>query len=146
MQTHFDVVIKSVHTISVNLPQMGDTILPAGQEVQLLNASVDTINYLRNTFSGTGVSIFIGKKAAHPCLTHDYKQVPDSVKVKEEQLEKAQPQHLSPLEKVSNYELPSGKHKGKKLKDLDENTLRLIARGTKTQVVKSAIEAYLNLK
>lgn len=144
MQTHFNVLLKSIHTIQVNLPQMGDVVLPANGEVQLLNASVETINYLKNTFAGSGVTVSIGGKAVHPVLVHDYM---DKIEPKiEEKVVPVESKHTSPLEKVANYELPSGKHKGKKLKDLDDETLKLIARVSKTQVVKSAIEAYLNLK
>lgn len=143
MQTYFDVVLTSVHTIQVNLPQMGDTVLPANGEVQLLNASIDTINYLRSTFANSGVTVSIGKKAEKPVLTHDY-MVKEEKKVEAPVVE--EPKHETPLEKVSNYILPSGKHQGKKLRELDDDTLKIIARTTKTQVVKSAIEAYLNLK
>lgn len=144
MQTHFDVVLKSIHTVQVNLPQIGDTVIPANGEVQLLNASVNIINNLRSTFAGSGVMVSIGKKSANPVLVHDYmaSQTPKT----QEQVIPVEPKHETPLEKVSNYELPSGKHKGKKLRDLDDDTLKIIARTTKTQVVKSAIEAYLNLK
>lgn len=143
MQTKFNVVLVSIHTIQVHLPQMGDTILPAQQEIQLLNASIDTINYLRNTFAGTGVTVLINRISAHPYKTYNYEElVKPSSKIEEIK----EPKHESPLEKVSNFELPSGKHKGKKLKDLDDDILKVILRTSKTQVVKSAIEAYLNLK
>lgn len=145
MQTEFNVVIKSIHTIQVNLPGMGDTVLPADQEIQLLNASLETVNYLRNTFAGTGVTVSIGKKAAHPYTTHDYK-IRTKEDIEKEEAHKEQSRHLTPFETVANYELPSGKHQGKKLKELDDNTLKVIARNTKAPVVKSAIEAYLNLK
>lgn len=144
MQTHFDVVLKSFHTIQVNLPQIGDTVLPANREVQLLNASIDTINSLRNAFSGSGVTVSIGKKAVNPAFVHDYSIKDNSFS--KEKVVSVEPKHETPLEKVSNYVLPSGKHQGKKLKELDDATLKVIARTTKAQVTKSAIEAYLNLK
>src|SRR5699024_6466673 len=110
---------------------------------QLLNVPVDIINSLRNTFANSGVSVFIGKKSSHPVLTHDFTSIAPG---KEISIPVAEPKYETPLEKVANFELPSGKHKGKKIKELDDNTLRLISRTTKTQVVKSAIDAYLNLK
>lgn len=144
MQTHFDVVLKSFHTIQVNLPHIGDTVLPANREVQLLNAPVDVINSLRNAFAGSGVTVSIGKKTVNPAFIHDYAAT-DNKTIKE-QVTPVEPKHETPLEKVSNYVLPSGKHQGKKLKELDDMTLKVIARTTKAQVTKSAIEAYLNLK
>lgn len=144
MQTHFDVVLRSIHTVQVHLPGMGDTVLPADCDVQLLNASVETINYLRGAFTGSGVTVSIGKKANNPVLVHDYME--SKVKKEEEKPVVAEPKHETPLEKVSNYILPSGKHQGKKLCEVDDDTLKIIARTTKTQVTKSAIEAYLNLK
>lgn len=143
MQTKFNVLLNSIHTIQVNLPQMGDTVLPASQDIQLLNASIDTINYLRNTFAGTGVTVSINKISQHPYKTYDYDALTNSLHKVEEKVEV---KHETPLEKVSNFELPSGKHKGKKLRELDDDILRVILRTSKTPVVKSAIEAYLNLK
>ena len=143
MQTNFNVVLTSIHTINVKLPQIGDVTIPAGKEIQLLNAPVDVINSLRNTFASSGVSVLIGKKSSHPVLTHDFTSITPG---KEVSTPVTETKYETPLEKVANFELPSGKHKGKKIKELDDNTLRLISRTTKTQVVKSAIDAYLNLK
>lgn len=145
MQTKFNVVITSVHTVQVNLPKLGDTVIPAGKEVQLYNASIDTINYLRNTFTGTGVSIAVGKKSAKPCLTYDYEDINQKT-VADHIEDTVETKHMTPLEKVANFELPSGKHQGEKLKDIDDDVLRAILRVSKTPVVKSAISAYLNLK
>lgn len=146
MQNEFNIVLNSFHSVSIVLPHFGDIQLPAKQDVQLLHVDVDTVNYLRNSFSNSGVKVTLNKKSDTPYTVYDFKKPTKTVKDK---LEKDMPKevhHVSPFEKVANYELPSGKHKGKKVKDLDDDTLKLIAKMTKNQAVKSAIEAYLMLK
>lgn len=146
MQNEFNVVLNSFHSVSIVLPHIGDIQLPAKQDVQLLHVDIDTINYLRNSFSTSGVKVTLNKKSDRPYTIIDFKTPVETAK---EKLEKEIPKeipHQSPFEKVANYELPSGKHKGKKIKDLDVDTLKLIAKMTKNQAVKSAIEAFLMLK
>lgn len=146
MQNEFNVVLNSFHSVSIVLPHIGDIQLPAKQDVQLLHVDIDTINYLRNSFSTSGVKVTLNKKSDRPYTIIDFKIPAETAK---EKLEKEIPKeipHQSPFEKVANYELPSGKHKGKKIKDLDVDTLKLIAKMTKNQAVKSAIEAFLMLK
>lgn len=144
MQNKFNIVLNSIHTVQVQIPKLGDVTLPEGQDVQLIGAPIDTVNYLRNTFTGTGVKVFIGRNSAKPYSTYSYEEV--SQNNVSDFIEEKPEQHMTPLEKVANFEMPSGKHQGEKLKDIDDDTLRTILRVTKTPVVKSAISAYLNLK
>lgn len=146
MQNEFNIVLNSFHPVSIVLPKIGDVQLPAKQDVQLLHVDVDTVNYLRNSFSSSGVKVSLNKKSDRPYVTYDFKKQNESIKDKlEKEIPKEVPK-VTPFEKVANYELPSGKHKGKKVKDLDDDTLKLIAKMTKNQTIKSAIEAYLMLK
>lgn len=144
MQNEFNVIISSIHPVTISLPSIGDTALPAEREIQLLHAPVDVINYLRNTFTNTGVKVELNKKSSNPYFTYDYKVLKeDSSKQSKPVVEAV---NETPLQKVSNFVLPSGKHKGKKLREVNDDSLRQIAKMTKTQAVKSAIEAYLLLK
>ena len=114
MQNEFNVVLNSFHSVSIVLPHIGDIQLPAKQDVQLLHVDIDTINYLRNSFSTSGVKVTLNKKSDRPYTIIDFKTPVETAK---EKLEKEIPKeipHQSPFEKVANYELPSGKHKGKK--------------------------------
>lgn len=144
MQSEFNLTISSIHPITVSLPSIGDTALPANREIQLLNAPVDVVNYLRNTFTNTGVKVELNKTSKNPCFSYDYRILKTEAKTEKPVIH--EPVNETPLQKVANFELPSGKHKGKKLKEVDDDALRVIARMTKTQAVKSAIEAYLMLK
>lgn len=146
MQNEFNLTISSIHPITVSLPSLGDTALPAGREIQLLNAPIDVVNYLRSTFTNTGVKVELNKISKSPCLTYDYKILKTDNNSNQIKTVNNETNNETPLQKVSNFELPSGKHKGKKLKEVDDDALRVIARMTKTQAVKSAIEAYLMLK
>ena len=48
---------------TIVLPHIGDIQLPAKQDVQLLHVDIDTINYLRNSFSTSGVKVTLNKKS-----------------------------------------------------------------------------------
>lgn len=144
MQNEFNVTISSVHPVTISLPSIGDMAIPASRDVQLLHAPVDVINYLRNTFTNTGVKVELNKKSNNPFFTYDYKVLKEDSSKPAKPI--AEPVNETPLQKVSNFVLPSGKHKGKKLKEVSDDSLRQIAKMTKTQAVKSAIEAYLLLK
>lgn len=144
MQKEFDVVLSSIHPITISIPKLGEINLPAQVELQLLNASIDVVNYLRNTFTNTGVSFTLNKKSKTPYRVFDYlESEPEDNKQKV--LEQNKPLK-SPLEKAGDFVLPSGKHKGKKVKDIKDDSLRQISKMTKNQTVKSTIDAYLILK
>lgn len=144
MQKEFDVVLSSIHPITISIPKLGEINLPAQVELQLLNASIDVVNYLRNTFTNTGVSFTLNKKSKTPYRVFDYlENEPEDNKQKV--LEQNKPLK-SPLEKAGDFILPSGKYKGKKVKDIKDDSLRQISKMTKNQTVKSTIDAYLILK
>lgn len=144
MQDKFNVVLNSIHPTSIMLPEIGNVEMIAGRDMQLLNASIDTVNYLRNTFTGTGVKVTLNKKSDKPFLTHDYSVLSNPSKPINN-VPKEKPQKTS-LQTLSEFSLPSGKYKGKKLKDVKDDSLKQIALVTKNQAVKSAVEAYLMLK
>lgn len=147
MRTEFDVVLTSINDIEVTLPLIGNMRLIRGREYQLLNAKAETINSLRSMFSGTGVKIDLNKKSNNPFYTFDYREAGDVKSVKEIVADKSA-HHVveDPLTKIGNFELPSGKYKGKKLCELTDDNLKNIYRLSKTETVKAAIDAFFALK
>lgn len=147
MRNEFDALITTVCDVEVVLPQIGNIRLLRGREYQLLNASVDTINSLRSMFVNTGVTVMLNKKAKQPFYTFDYREAGSAKSVKEIIAENTvRNTSQDPLTEIGNYELPSGKYKGKKLKELSDETLKNIYHFSKTETVKAAISAYQSLK
>lgn len=142
MQTKFNIVLSSIHPVSISIPGLGEVNLPARSDFQLLNASPDTVTYLRNTFANTGITISLNKESNNPFRIHDYdeEEAKGNKKVVVEEPKK------SPFEKAGDFVLPSGKHKGKKIKELDDNILRQISKMSKNQTVISTIDGYLIMK
>lgn len=146
MRNEFDVLITTVCDVEVVLPRIGNIRLLRGREYQLLNADVDTINSLRTMFINTGVSVTLNRKAKQPFYTYDYRESGEAKNIREVVMDKQTNTVEDPFTKVSNFELPSGKYKGKKLKELTDENLKNIYHFSKTETVKAAIDCYFALK
>lgn len=146
MRNEFDVLITTVCDVEVILPRIGNIQLSRGREYQLLNADVDTINSLRSMFINTGVTVALNKKAKQPFFTYDYREAGDKKSVKEIVTDKQTNTIKDPLTEIGNFELPSGKYKGKKIKELTDENLKNIYHFSKTETVKAAIDAWFALK
>ncbi len=147
MRNEFDVLITTSCDVEVVLPQIGNIRLLRGREYQLLNADVDTINSLRSMFINTSVTVTLNRVSKQPYFSFDYREAGNVKSVKEMVADKVV-HHTAedPLTKIGNYELPSGKYKGQKIKDLSDETLKNIYHFSKTETVKAAIDAWFALK
>ena len=146
MVNEFDLVLTTVCDVEVILPQIGSLRLLRGKEYQLLNASMDVVNSIRKMFINTGVTVELNKKSKHPFYVFDYREAGDVKNIKEIVTNKQTNQIEDPLTKIGNFELPSGKYKGKKLNELTDDNLKNIYHFSKTETVRAAIDAYFALK
>lgn len=148
MKTSFDVAITAYHAVQVSVPGIGDVSFPAGGILQLNNASKSTIEYFRSLVD-IGFKTEIGKKVSNAFMTYNYSEGGSSKdsfdKKVEEEREKAAASHMSPLEKVSNFIIPSGGNKGKRICDVSIANLKRIMKSTTNETLKSAINSYLIL-
>ena len=146
MVNEFDLILTTVCDVEVILPQIGSIRLLRGKEYQLLNADMDVVNSIRRMFVNTGVKVELNKVSKHPFFEFDYREAGSVKNIKEVVTNKQTNQVEDPLEKIGNFELPSGKYKGKKLKELTDDNLKNIYHFSKTETVKAAIDAYFALK
>ena len=148
MKTNFDVAITATCAIQVSVPGLGDVTFPAGGVLQLYNASRPTIEYFRGLYD-LGFKVEIGKVVSHPFMEYNYvvggSAKDDFDKKVEEERAKAEAQRVSPLEKVSNFIIPSGANKGKRVCEVSPTNLKRIRKTTTNETLKSVINTYLNL-
>lgn len=148
MKTSFDVAITAYHAVQVSVPGIGDVSFPAGGVLQLNNASKSTIEYFRSLVD-IGFKTEIGKKVSNAFMTYDYDKGGSSKdsfdKKVEEEREKAAVHNVSPLEKVSNYIIQSGSHKGERIKDIKVSNLKIMLKKSQNETDKSAINSFLIL-
>lgn len=148
MKTEFTVAVSSTHAMQVSCPGIGDVNFPAGGVLQLYNASKATIEYFRGLYD-VGLKVEIGKEYPNAFMVYNYRVGGSSKdefdKKVEEERAKAEAQKVSPLEKVSNFIIPQGANKGKRICDVPVKNLRSVMKTTTNEMLKSAINTYLNL-
>ena len=145
---NFNVLVTTEISGSVDIliPRLGKVTMYRGYKLQLKNADAKTIEYLR-TLRTIGIQHQLNKVDENANEVFDYlgasKQ--DLQKTMNGQPEQVGEPVKSMQERVGDYVLTRGKHKGKKLSDLTTQQVRMIANRTKDETERKFCETYLML-
>lgn len=147
MINEFDLLVTTLSDVEVVFPRIGNLRLQHGRQYQLLNVDIDSVNIIRQTFINTSVKVELNKRVKSPYYVFDYRDSGDVRSVKEVITDRASNTvKEDPFETIGNFVLPSGKYRGKKLKELTDENLKNIYHFSKVETVRSAISSYQALK
>jgi len=134
-------------SVDIMIPRLGKVTMYRGYKLQLKNADAKVVEYLR-TLRSIGIQHQLNKVDENSNEVFDYlgasKQ--DIQKTAQGQPESKGEPVKSMEDRVGEYVLTKGTHKGKRLCDLELAQVKMIAARTKDETEKKICETYLALK
>lgn len=134
-------------SVDIAIPRLGKVTMYRGYKLQLKNADVKTIEYLR-TLRSIGIQHQLNKVDDNANEVFDYNGASkqDIQKTMNGQPEAKGEPVKSMADRIGDYVLTRGTHKGKKLSELSTQQVKLIASKCKDETEKKFCETYLSLK
>lgn len=146
---NFNVLVTTniAGSVDIAIPRLGKVTMYRGYKLQLKNADVKTVEYLR-TLRTIGIQHQLNKVDDNANEVFDYlgasKQ--DIQKTMNGQPESKGEPVKSMVDRVGDYVLTRGTHKGKKLSDLTIAQVKMIAGRSSDESERKICETYLTLQ
>lgn len=140
----FNIVVEFdlQQSIDLTFPKIGLVQLKKGQKVQLLNAPVEVIEYLR-TLRQIGVEHQLNKLDRSCKVTYDYKEFETGPLTSRQAVQEPS---KSMKDRLGEYEIKTGKFAGKKISEVEKPSLMRIAKNAANTELGNVINSYLILE